>query len=924
MKRVIACIIAATVVLSAAVPVLGIQLTGSRAAFDYSHVRVQLCSLGTELDRVEMTLKGSYTLAETGKKVRDADAKVLLSAGSLSLLVGGDTVYTGSEINLTKDSFRPEDGYVTLHKNGRLYLGDFRFIVKTEGSKSYIFVINKVPTVYYLYGVLAGEMGNDTAQDALKAQSLAAKSYVLTGKVGNTTDYDVGDTSRTQVYKGYSSSWNNIISAVNATANEVVFLGNDIMYTLYASSNGGETDIPSHAWGSGCTHLNPGYEVTLDQYDLESTGAREDLEIDLGNSTCNVKLDTLLMQIVKENTGMNVTEIVSIDKCELNMPKFDGVLRNMTNAHFEITAVTENGEKSISFDFPVEKFMDGGVFTNTVLRTYWGEKCGNKYIIHHMRNGHGVGLSQRAAKYRAMKGQTYREILDFYFPGSHIGTIPSISDSITSGGSTAPAPSDGLPKVKDKLTAGGKTTSAAAVQSDNYSTAPGAAFMLGKSVESYAYTKVHGAYMYSAPSSGSTMINRLPYGEMILVLGTEGEWVHAQTTGGMMGYLPREVLTFITKGPQNVTYRLGRVSVDGVNFRSEPSTNSTSYGRLNKNTQLYIWGIAGSGNEWYYVQCGLTYGYVYAEYVDATGTYTANEIAEGSVIASGVTNSNVNLRPQPSTNNNPIKQLSSGTYLLIYSLENGWYRVYTDGEYGYVTESYVNINTALPISPAATPTTPVEAQPIGTGTCNATNVKFRSTPDTSSSSNIICLLQRGDRLTIFSIENNWYYASFDGKKGYVYADYVDFEPMTPPDVQEGELHLARGITTGSVNFREGADLSYAAYRTLPKGTEYDIIGEHGNWYFIRLDGICGFISKKYAEMTDEGNVGVYQVAEDWKSYDTKATGDMNLRLGPSVLYSVIDIIKKGDSVTVLVTTGEWCLVIYDGTLGYCSHTYLER
>lgn len=36
------------------------------------------------------------------------------------------------------------------------------------------------------------------------------------------------------------------------------------------------------------------------------------------------------------------------------------------------------------------------------------------------KNGHGVGLSQQGAKNRAAQGQNYREILNFYFPGTYI------------------------------------------------------------------------------------------------------------------------------------------------------------------------------------------------------------------------------------------------------------------------------------------------------------------------------------------------------------------------------------------------------------------------------------------------------------------------------------------------------------------------
>ena len=921
MKKFLVFIIIAAVLFSIVSPAALAADRSYRTLPDYSIVRAQLCSFGTELKELEIEIVGIYTIRQTGDKLSDKKLTVKIENDKLALVHSETSICTAPEIDLIRESNSPDAGYISL-PNGRKYLGSFNFKIKTASDK-YIQIINTVPTVQYLYGVLAGEMGNDTPADALKAQALCAKSYVLADK-SDSNEYDVGDTSRTQVYRGYNSAWGNIISAVNATADEVVFYNDKILETYYASSNGGETDIPSHAWGSGCTHLNPGYGIAIDDFDFASTGVREDLVIQLGKKCDNIKLESLLMLYASKVCAEQVVGILSVDKCSMTDPRYEGVERNMTNAHFDITAETENSTKKLSADIPVDDLLKYGVFSNTALRCYWGEQTeSNTYKIYHVRNGHGVGLSQRAAKYRAMLGQDYREILEFYFPGSEIGILPSVSSSLSGENSTLRVRSEVLSKTKEKLTEGGKVT-AAVEQTEQMSLNHDGYSMQPKSIECYAYSKVQGAYMHSAASSDSVVINRLAYGEMLLVCGISGEWVHVQTTGGMIGYVEKGSLEFITKAPTSVTYKLGKVAYDSVNFRSEPDTGSTSYGKLAKNTQLYVWGSAGQGNEWYYVQCGLTYGYVYAEYVETSGTYTANEIADGSVIASGLTKSNVYLRPKPSTNNDPIKTLAGGTYVLIYSLENGWYNVYTDGLTGYVSESYIDINTALPIAPKDAPHTPAQTQPIGIGTVNATNVRFRSAPDTSTSSNIIRLLQRGDRLTLFSLENNWYYASYEGEKGYISAQYVDITPITPPEVTEGELVLAKGITTGSVNFREGAGLSYAILKNLAKNTTFEIIGECGTWYFIRYDGICGFVSKKYATLTDDGNVGVIQVEEDWKSYTTKTVGDVNLRLGPSVFYTIIEEIEEGQSVTVLAITGEWCLCTYGGKLGYVSHSYLKK
>ena len=68
-------------------------------------------------------------------------------------------------------------------------------IQRTNGS------IDTVPFESYIIGVLAGEMPANFELEALKAQALAARSYVLKKMEQNkNNDYDIVDTVMNQVY----------------------------------------------------------------------------------------------------------------------------------------------------------------------------------------------------------------------------------------------------------------------------------------------------------------------------------------------------------------------------------------------------------------------------------------------------------------------------------------------------------------------------------------------------------------------------------------------------------------------------------------------------------------------------------------------------------------------------------------------------
>ena len=905
---------------------------------DYSVVKARLTTLGSTIKEIDIGLTGNYFIKETGEHYNNCKITIKMQDGVVQAFEGSHRLALSSEINICRNNQIRTAGHATV--DGRNYLGDFRFRIdeNSDGAK-YLQVINHFPTVYYLYGVLAGEMGTgEVPADALKAQAIAAKCYVMTSmKAGS--NYDIGNTSATQVYKGYDPSWTYIINAVDEVADEVLYIDGKLLRTYYASSNGGETNLPTYAW-SGSSSMNAGYAISIDDYDFNSTGIKETYEIPLNGLVTDSKLLLMLLPYIQNATEMQVKSLLGINSCELNSPSNAGITRDMKNAEFVLTVEVEDSsgdleEKQITVNIPVSEFSKCGIFTDDRLRVYWGrQKNSDIYEVYHVRFGHGVGLSQRGAKYRAAQGQDYKEILDFYYPGSEIkkidlalpGDKPVVSTKIPAYAEIALEEADFSSAFNFPHHTVSKGKDALNVIAPSISIEQDLPSVGVKRVDCYAYVKSAGAKLFSSPSESGVLINRLAYGDMLTVIKNDGNWLSVETQDGMTGFIEASDVKVLDKtAGESFTYKLGYVNSDSVNFREKPTTSSASYGRLSKNSAVYIWGIAGDEDDWYYVQCGLTYGYVFSQYIDVKDTYTASPVVQGSVVASGITKSKVNLRPQPSTNNTPLAELAGGTYILIYSYDDGWYRVQVNGMHGYVSDDYVTVNTAIPISPdSETGSTPIEPQPIGTGIVNATDVRFRTSPNTSSSSNIIELLQRGDELELYTLENNWYYAKHDGKMGYVAAQYVDAQMYSDPQVPEADVTLATGISTATVNFRTAATTSSDVILTMPKNTKFEIIGKYEEWFFIRYNGRCGFVTSQYAKLEHEGNIDLITVSQHWSSYITKTTSSVNFRKGPSTQYSVIEKLSRGVSLEVLAITGEWCLVDYEGTLGFVSHEYLEN
>jgi stage II sporulation protein D len=134
----------------------------------------------------------------------------------------------------------PKTGTVKLAMpNGetRTYRGKLALRVSGSSAKT----VNYVPMESYLRGVVPAEMPASWSAEALKAQSVAARTYAakLRSTVSSGAIYDLCDTSSCQVYKGMAAEYSTSDKAIVATANKVVEYKSQLALTMFSSSNGG-------------------------------------------------------------------------------------------------------------------------------------------------------------------------------------------------------------------------------------------------------------------------------------------------------------------------------------------------------------------------------------------------------------------------------------------------------------------------------------------------------------------------------------------------------------------------------------------------------------------------------------------------------------------------------------------------------------
>ena len=124
-----------------------------------------------------------------------------------------------------------------------------------------------------------------------------------------------------------------------------------------------------------------------------------------------------------------------------------------------------------------------------------------------------------------------------------------------------------------------------------------------------------------------------------------------------------------------------------------------------------------------------------------------------------VTASVLNVRSDSSSTSSIVGYLARGTKVdVVYRESNGWYMIKFGDKYAYVSGNYISIinSNSLPV--------------IKTGKVTASKLNVRNSSSTSSE--IIGTLKRGDVAEIVSKENGWYKIKYYNSYGYVSASYI--------------------------------------------------------------------------------------------------------------------------------------------------------
>lgn len=825
--RKLICATLAAVFLLAAVP-LATEKTAQ--AIDYSTVRVQLSSNNaTIFTGLSIAVKGNYFVQENGASFSGGTLTVSYSGGKV-VLSHSQTgqLYAGSSVNVMRESFAPSAGTLSMVISGktRSYLGNFLFKASSNGFR----VVNTVPIQHYLYGVVAFEMSDAFPLEALKAQAVAAKCYVLSGMTPS-SDYDIGDTASDQVYKGYNASYTAVMNAVDQTYDVWLYLGNSILCSYFAASNGGQTILPSDTWAGTNRYIWDGaYDRREDPYDIANpltvqevtfyptNGDSGKISSALSNYLRNRSTDILRKQY--NDPGLVVTFIESIASMQSRSSR-------TADISLTVTARFSNGEaQSISYAY-TEDFAYltvNGVFTKPQdLRLYVITPMNGGWELRRGRYGHGVGLSQRGAEQMANQGMKYDQILKFYYPGA---ALRSMGLSMPTDPSNNAAPQGNA---------------------------------LGSPIATAVTTGV--VNLRAGASTNTTKLDTVPANTSLTIFAQQDGFSLTQYNN-KTGYVSNSYLKISqlsTEQPQqsgqtgNAISSFGEVTSSTLNFRDKP-VNGKVLQTLKKGAKLDIYGYSDNNKTWYYCTANGKTGYVSAQYVKITGypTQTPQETAppantQQGVVSSGakgvINSEGAYMRSEPTTSSGRrVASLQIGLEVTILGESGDYYNITVSGHTGYIQKQYVNV--ASTGSTGTTGGADNSASSVQSGKTSGI-VNFRTGPGTKYSK--IKQLKKGVALEILGLSDGWYQVRVDGVTGYLSSDYVT---VTGAATSTGNTATGtNGVTTGNVNMRSSASTlsSKNVITKLVKGTKLTILSTQNGWHRVSVNGKEGYVSAQYVK-----------------------------------------------------------------------------
>lgn len=350
---------------------------------------------------LEVELRGTWSAIDG--RILTGKASVRAEGSGVAVSCGGANLPANPSIALSSDQG-------TFCIGAKCYRGNLRF----ERSGGGFAVVNHVALEDYLLGVVPGEIGrrlDPRFAEAARAQAVVARTYTLRS-LGQYPGkpWDLRDDVRDQVYDGLKGEDSMCSRAVRSTRGQI--LADDRgrpIDAYYHSTSGGHTADIAEVWPH--KSAQPYLRGVVDTApDGRSWGGA----VPVAEWT-----ERWPVQLLHDSVRRDLTEALGrrVDPGKVRSLRLEG--RDSSGRARKLVVVAENGV----FEVPGDRIrwaLRRPAKGRPILRSsrFELEVVNGEYLAEGTGYGHGVGMSQNGAMGRSHAGQTYKQILSAYYPGT--------------------------------------------------------------------------------------------------------------------------------------------------------------------------------------------------------------------------------------------------------------------------------------------------------------------------------------------------------------------------------------------------------------------------------------------------------------------------------------------------------------------------
>jgi stage II sporulation protein D len=275
--------------------------------------------------------------------------------------------------------------------NGIAYGGTIALIPKGEQE---IQLINEITLEHYLEGLISLELSPQWDITTMKVQAVVARTYALYQRTINSgNSHHMTSSVLHQLYQGIAHATGTTRRAVKETRGEILTWNGQPIMAVYHSCCGGKTESAVNVWGEDKPYLRGvycGMCTAYEKYFWKFIIPRGMFYNKLREAGCG--------------NGSCIESVLDIKRTSTN--RIQQIIVRGENS----TAVISGNELRSLFGFSHLRS------TNFII-----DETEDGYL-HFLGtgNGHGVGLCQWGARARALRGETYYQILQYYYPGTQL------------------------------------------------------------------------------------------------------------------------------------------------------------------------------------------------------------------------------------------------------------------------------------------------------------------------------------------------------------------------------------------------------------------------------------------------------------------------------------------------------------------------